>query len=87
MKLKRKKGRNQCRINCHPECGPGRNVATATVWETSWGEPIFFPIRKVWKNSVMGTQEYVPICNPCARLWYARWKKDTGGVYGNQSEE
>lgn len=75
MKPKRKAGRKQCRINCAPGCGPGRQVAVAEVWETSWGEPLFFPIRKVAHWSIMPAQEYIPICKDCARLWFKRWKE------------
>jgi hypothetical protein len=64
LKLKRKKGRKQCRINCSEGCGPGRRVAVATVQEGD--PPIFTP----------GIGKGIPICKQCARLWYERWKID-----------
>lgn len=84
MKLKRRKGRKRCRINCHPDCA--HDVATALVWDTAWGDPFFYPIRDVTGLTPMPNDEakLIPICKPCARLWWARWLRRQ---YVNNSDE
>ena len=72
IKLKRRKGRKQCKINVSQGCGPGRNVATATVHEIA-GVPNFYPIRVVQRGAHVPRSKGVPICKACACLWQARW--------------